>query len=249
MKQVLLNWMKRLRDSMYRDSPLQKDIQHIQSLAEEAVWHHVFHESQRWSGTQKNLNIGRWAGGPSFFFVLKRIIEIQKPNYILEMGLGESSKFISSKLEEIPGAAHWILEHDERWIEIFQNSNSLNPSSVIELSPLVHVEHQEDGINGLAYQSVRTDHWQKADLIVVDGPQGRGEYARANVLDLVPHLHPDRSFAVLFDDTHRQGEQNTVGEFLDRLHSAGITAHRADFGGLKACSIVCSQDLVWLLTV
>ena len=73
----------------------------ILSQTRELEWAHIFHDSIRGKECLQNLplNIGRWAGNYSLFYLLNRILMDYKPKSILEFGLGESSKFISTYLE------------------------------------------------------------------------------------------------------------------------------------------------------
>ena len=108
---------------------------------------------------------------------------------------------------------------------------------------------REDGIEGLAYAGVAEVHWERADVIVVDGPHGRGRYARSNVLDFVPHVDADRSFVILFDDSQRPGEANTIDELVKRFSDRGVEVHVGHYSGIKRCTVVCSKGLGWLKTL
>ena len=86
-------------------------LNHIQS--KELEWAHIYHDSIRGKKHIENLslNIGRWAGNYSFFYVLNRILNDYKPEKILDLGLGESSKLISTYLEHyLPNSTHTIVE-------------------------------------------------------------------------------------------------------------------------------------------
>jgi hypothetical protein len=58
------------------------------SHLKEIEWAHIYHDSIR--GIEwiqgLSLNIGRWAGNYSFFYVLNRILMDYKPKNILELG-------------------------------------------------------------------------------------------------------------------------------------------------------------------
>jgi len=84
----------------------------------EIIWSQIFHDSIRNKTSLKNLplNIGRWAGNYSLFYVLFRILNDFKPKKILELGLGESSKFISVFIQNyLNDSIHLIIEQDESW--------------------------------------------------------------------------------------------------------------------------------------
>ena len=87
MKRVIMSWLKKLFNGVYQDSLLQRDIKRSAGMSEEAVWHHVLNGSfgKEAGSDSLPLNLGRWAGGASFFYVLHRILQTTKPAYILEM--------------------------------------------------------------------------------------------------------------------------------------------------------------------
>jgi hypothetical protein len=249
MKSKLKKWAKMLFNVVYEGSLLQRDIRKAQGLSEEAVWHHVFRESFR-QGEDLPLHMGRWAGGASFFYVLHRVLDAVQPAYVLEMGLGESTKFIAHHAARSERTCrHVVIEHDTNWIRHFESREALGGKSVIEMVPLATRSGSEDGVRGLAYEAIDAAHWNQAQVVVIDGPYGRGEFARSNVLDWVPYLTPERSFVALFDDSHRSGELRTIAEFMARLEAAGIAAKRREYGGSKSCTLVCSSDLSWLTTL
>ena len=252
MKRAIMSWLKELFNRVYQDSLLQRDIKRLAGMSEEAVWHHVLNGSfgKEEGSDSLPLNLGRWAGGASFFYVLHRILQTTEPGYVLEMGLGESSKFISHHAAmESSLKHHFIIEHDQKWIDYFVKNLCLMRNPRLNFMTFEDRVEQTDGINGLAYTAIPEEHWLKVDLIVIDGPFGRGEFARSNVLALVPFLNDSRPFVLLFDDAHRMGETNTINELMKRLAQAGIKAHRAEYGGSKQCTVVCSKGHAWLKTL
>ena len=84
------------------------------------------------------LNIGRWAGNYSFFYALHRILKDGQPTSILELGLGESSKFISTYLDNhLLSSFHTIIEQDISWMNNFKNTFHLSPRSQIHYFPTI----------------------------------------------------------------------------------------------------------------
>ena len=251
MKRKLVSWLQMLFNAVYSGSLLERDLKKASNISEEGVWHHVFNQSFRAKEPNRNLpiNMGRWAGGASFLYILHRILEATRPVYILEMGLGESSKFISHFLSvnQYP-CKHIVVEHDEEWVRFYSEQVALSERTEVEVVPVVHRKNRADGIEGLVYQSIREEHWTQADLIVIDGPFGRGKHARSNVLDFVDYLSPKRPFVLVFDDAQRPGEQNTIKELLQRLDAAGIEVHIGKFGGIKQCIVISSSEFAWIKT-
>jgi hypothetical protein len=67
-------------------------------LLKDLEWANIYRDSIRGKEWLEKLplNVGRAAVNYNFFYVLNRILNDYKPNRILEFGLGESSKFIST---------------------------------------------------------------------------------------------------------------------------------------------------------
>lgn len=251
MKRVLTSWLQKLFNAVYSGSLLERDLKKASNITEEGVWHHVFNQSFRTNEDNRDLklNIGRWAGGASFMYILYRILEATRPSYILEMGLGESTKFISHFLATNEySCKHVVVEHNEEWVQFYSEHVQLSAQTEIEVVSVENRTNRPDGIEGLAYQHIKEEHWTQADLIVIDGPFGRGTYARSNVLDFVDYLSPKRPFILVFDDAQRPGEQNTIQELLQRLDAAGIESHVGKFGGIKQCIVISSSEFAWLKT-
>ena len=101
----------------------------------ELNWANIYHDSIRGKKEIEalSLNIGRWAGNYAFFYVLHTILSKGKPTNVLELGLGESTKFISTYLKNyLPQTSHIVIEHDESWISFFNSSFELNSNSKID---------------------------------------------------------------------------------------------------------------------
>ena len=71
----------------------------MQSMQEQ-IWAHKFHDSIRGLKGVNEVSyfIGNWAGNYTFFYLLSRLMQEFKFERILELGLGESSKFITTFL-------------------------------------------------------------------------------------------------------------------------------------------------------
>jgi hypothetical protein len=71
---------------------------HDRNYPRENYWANVFHDSIRGYKELQNLslNIGRFAGSYSMFYLLSRILKDYMPQNVLELGIGETTKFIST---------------------------------------------------------------------------------------------------------------------------------------------------------
>lgn len=221
-------------------------------LLEENVWHHVFRESFRttqWK-SELALSIGRWAGGASFFYILHRVLEDVKPEKVVELGLGESSKLISSYASNEDWLkSHIILEHSKTWIAAFCDRFQLSENSEIRRHDLFGKTQNCGFTDSLRYRDIEIDIWQHATLVVVDGPFGSESYSRMNSLDFIRQLLPESRFVLILDDSHRVGEKETLTEIRNLLSAQKITYHEKEYGGMKSCTIVCSHHFPWLASL
>lgn len=212
---------------------------HVQELE----WAHIFHDSIRGKKyiEELSLNIGRWAGNYSFFYVLNRILSDYKPEKILDLGLGESSKLISTYLEHyLPHSNHTIVEQDEKWALAFSNRFQLSERSKIVHCPLQVVEIK--GFQSQSYTHFKENITGKFDLYIVDGPFGSERYSRYDIISLVENFDASDEFIIMMDDTNRPGERDTRNDIVSLLKSKNISHHLGDYQGNKTVSVICSDQ-------
>lgn len=207
----------------------------------ELEWAHIYHDSIRGKKWLEDLplNIGRWAGNYSFFYVLNRILYDYKPKQILELGLGESSKFISSYLEnDLINSRHVIVEQSEEWIKEFQSKFTLSNKSEVFLCPLV--EGEIEGYRSNFYDGFTDTIKGKFDLYIVDGPFGSSRYSRYDIVSKVRELELGDEFIILFDDTNRKGEKDTLADVLRIFKDKNIDVFINNYVGNKTNTIIAT---------
>ena len=212
------------------------------SLSREIEWAHIYHDSIRGKDYIQNLglNVGRWAGNYSFFYILNRILSDYRPKRILDLGLGESSKFISTYLaHSLFESHHTVVEQDLNWISAFSEKFNLCERSKIIHCPII--ETQIKGFPTLSYQNFEENVSGEYDLFIVDGPFGSDRYSRIDILSLVQKFEKAKEFIIIVDDSHRPGEQDTVEEICNCLKNKGISYHRADYSGSKQNTVIASE--------
>ena len=211
-------------------------------LTQELEWAHVFHDSIKGKPWLENLslNIGRWAGSYSFFYILHRILQDYKPNSILEMGLGESTKFISTYLQNyLTTTSHFIVEHDVNWANTFVEKFNLTSHSTI-----LHCALEQKEVNGFttnSYGNLQNQINSKFELYIIDGPFGSDRYSRYDMFNLAQTLVPSDEFIILFDDTHRKGEEDTINAIIHLLEQKQIPVFVQSYEGVKKSTIVATS--------
>jgi hypothetical protein len=213
----------------------------------ELEWANIYHDSIRGKKPIEDLslNIGRWAGNYSFFYVLNRILSDYKPNSIIEFGLGESSKFITTFIKYyIPNCQHTILEQSKEWEKEFKNRFELDKNTTIVFCPL-----ETKIINGFEVNSY-ADFSSKIIgdyvLYIVDGPFGSKRYSRYDIVFLVEKFELNKEFIILLDDTHRIGEVDTLNKIISILRINKIKFHVGHYEGNKRVTVICSESYKYL---
>lgn len=205
----------------------------------ELDWANVYHDSirgQKWMN-DVSLNIGRWAGNYAFFYVLNRILLDYKPKRILEFGLGESTKFVSTFLDNyLFESKHIVIEQDKSWLESFKSRFSLSKNSEVIICPIekkiVH-NHEVNFYEGLA-KHINGNF----DLYIIDGPFGSKRYSRYDIVSIIENCKADDEFVIIFDDYNRTGEQDTVNVIIDTLQQKGMEFHKGIYQGVKSVCVI-----------
>ncbi|MBW4360362.1 hypothetical protein [Flavobacterium taihuense] len=214
----------------------------LESQNRELEWAHIYHDSirgKKWI-EELPLNVGRWAGNYSFFYVLNRILSDYMPEKILDLGLGESSKFISAYIENyLFESSHIIVEQDKNWIDSFQERFKLSTNSKIIHCPIAVKE--VNGFNVKLYQDFNEKIIEKFDLYIIDGPFGSERFSRYDIISLVERITEDDQFIIIMDDTDRKGERDTLNEIKKLLSSKEINYYIGEYTGNKIVTIIASE--------
>lgn len=211
------------------------------ALSRENEWAHIYHDSIRGKEFIQNLglNVGRWAGNYSFFYILNRILSDFRPKGILDLGLGESSKFISTYLSNyLLESTHTVVEQDKNWIDAFSERFELCERSKIVYCPVV--ENQLNGYPIFSYENFEEKVTEKYDLFIVDGPHGSDRFSRFDIVSLVRKFEKGKEFILIMDDTHRVGELDTIIEICSILSKNEIEYHRGDYSGIKQNTVLAT---------
>lgn len=153
---------------------LGKSISHANRQSDEITYAEIFKstiEDSKWM-TNKTFSPGRWAVGYQVLYVLYRILNEIRPQTILEIGLGQSTRMIAQYVEASPEVYHRVVEHDSSWIDFFSKQYALSPRSQI-----VQLDWDFINYNGAANVRCYRDfsaqfNDQRFDLILIDGPLG-----------------------------------------------------------------------------
>ena len=205
-------------------------------------WANIYHDSIRGKEWLNNLslNIGRWAGDYSFFYILNRILNDYRPMEILELGLGESSKFISAYLDNsLIESNHTIIEQSSQWENVFNDRFTLSSRSSVHILPLQ--QKKVKGFETKGYEKIEEFITKKYDLYIVDGPFGSSNYSRYDILDIMRKMNKKDEFILIFDDLERQGEKQTFDDLIEFFKEKEIKVHIQYYEGTKSVAVVGTE--------
>ena len=221
-------------------------------LSREILWANVFHDTVRGSSWLKDqtFSLGRWAIGYPFAYVLYRVLDEARPGSILELGLGQSTRFTAQYAAANPGTEHVVIEHDEEWISFFSENYPVPKSTKICLCPW-------DFENFMGAKNVRVfkdfhkvTAGRRFNLILIDAPLGGDmkDYARIDVLKEMPGCLAE-SFIILIDDYNRAAERRTGSQMLKNLKENNIPFFTGSYIGEKETYVICSADNKFVRTM
>ena len=223
---------------------------HLQNM--ELEWAHVFHDSIRGKPWLESLplNIGRWAGNYSYFYVLCRLLNDYQPAKIIEFGVGESSKVVSAFLEnQLPESQHIIVEEDQQWAAAFSDRFTLGQRSQISLLPIAE-KQTPDGVPYKGYQGIESlVENTKYDLYLVDGPKGSTHCSRYDIAVAMEAIEAGDEFIVLIDDHNRLGEQETADRVQQLLRDKGLTIFSGQYMGNASQIVIATPKYRFATTL
>lgn len=218
--------------------------------SKENEWANIYNDSIRGKTFLKDLplNIGRWAGNYTFFYLLNRILSDFKPQSILEFGVGESTKFITAYLlSELKDTTHIAIEQDEEWARVFINKNVLSKNSRILICPLY-----KDLVKGHItnfYQNLNSTVKSLYDFYIIDGPFGSNRFSRYDIVYLASNFPYNHEFIILIDDFNRAGEKETVVDLLKVLQVKGIKTYCSEYCGVKSVYLIGTEKFRYVTTL
>jgi 16S rRNA G966 N2-methylase RsmD len=239
-----LNTFQKTTESYYENT---------QKLLMENNWCNVFNSAIRGNVWFYDvpLNVGRWAGNYSFFYVLFRILNDTKPLKILELGLGESTKMIQAYIKNYNQTSSCTsIEHSLEWIEVKKKSGiSEKYINIVQVELAEEIVNECQTIRYSNLVEVLSERKEKYNLIIIDGPLGSDCFSRSNIIDIVQNGLLNDEFIIIMDDVNRKGEQETSQVLINFLNKRGYIFHVGHYSGEKDQLIIVSKELKYLTSL
>jgi len=188
----------------------------------------------------KTFTLRGGAANYSFIFILYMVLDLIKPENILEFGIGQTS-LVTTQFAKFYNKDLTIVEHNQEWINIFQKRLNIGSKTKIVHKNLINFLCE--GENSDKYDSlddITKD--KKFNLIIIDGPIGVDrKYPRTNILDLIPE-YLDENFVIILDDAEREGEKNTANLIFKALEKNNIAYSKSYKTALKTQLLISSKN-------
>jgi len=224
---------------------VEKEMAAVSRKADECLWGMIFNSTVMDSSWLSGVAFspGRWAVGYSYLYVAYRILEEMRPKRILDIGMGQSTRMFARYVATHEDAELVVVEGNASWIDFFGPTiPATSRMRIVKLDYAFEDHGPATGVRVFAgfEQALKGE---KFDMVSVDAPFGGDMtyYSRVDVLKLIPSGMAKR-FAIMFDDTERGPEINTVCEIRQRLSDAGVRTAYGEYGGTSTCSVICSED-------
>jgi len=152
----------------------------------------------------------------SLLYAILRAVTDLPVRSVLDIGAGESTLLLNALAQRDPGLRITTLETDRSWAE--------RVGSKVRHA-IHHVPLERKLINGretMGYADLGVLAGQRFDLVLVDGPPGAKRNSRWAALEVLSKCLGEE-FLVIFDDAERQGETDTILEFVQ--HTSGVNCH------------------------
>lgn len=151
------------------------------------------------------------AAGFSLMYLLARILAEQPIKAVVELGSGQSTLLID-RLKR-PETQHRCFENDANWYAALTPRLTSCDYRLCEL-----VERPIAGVTTRTYRNLDAGDF---DLLLVDGPTGQSRLSRLGCIEAIAG-NLCREFIIIFDDSQRPGEQETISEVMRLLDRTEI---------------------------
>jgi hypothetical protein len=191
------------------------------------------------------------AGNPSLQLVHFKILRLCRPQQILELGSGQTTKLLSCYQRQNSSAYILTLEQDENWLKKIRNEIAHDYRHVALEPKQFTCAGTGLKLSTSWYRDLPELHQRKFDYVLVDGPDHGGpgtehvDYSRSGILQHMPDILAP-SFIIVFDDAERYGETMTIQALDAILRACGIRFVRFERHGMKTQVAFCSPDFAFL---
>ncbi|HUU77813.1 MAG TPA: hypothetical protein VMX55_05665 [candidate division Zixibacteria bacterium] len=182
-----------------------------------------------------------FAANGSLIYLLLKILNEKHPDKILELGSGETTKLTYRYISENENTEALVLEDNSEWYnKLIGNFKSKRFNYTQSL--LKELTVAERICNWYSYDFSNEKNNSKYNLILIDGPLGTLRYSRLGIIKFLPNILDRNNFIIIFDDTSRKGEQDTIGILKNVFAKEKIEFISVEVYGYKKQTCLASKN-------
>lgn len=191
-----------------------------------------------------DIKIKPWgyAANWSLLYFLIKLLDEKKPNKILELGSGETTKLLFRYIKENISSDVIVLEDNIEWF----NNNKMN--FIAErfsylCKPLKELEVNKRICNWYSYDFLDLSQQEKKfNLVLIDGPKGIRRFSRLGIIKYLPDILDQTNYIIIFDDSSRKGEEDTIKIVLEKFDTIGLEYNKFNLYGIKKQTCIVSSN-------
>jgi hypothetical protein len=194
------------------------------------------------------------AANPSLQLLHLKILRFCRPQRVLELGSGQTTKLLSCYARENSSAYVLSLEQNESWVQRLKE-HVVHDYRHAPLQPTQFIcSGSKLRLTTMWYQDLPELREGHFDYVLVDGPDpgtpgtSHNDYSRSGILQYLPAILSP-SFVVVFDDAERYGEIMTMRALEDILKACRVQYVHFAVHGIKTQVVFCSRDHSYLRSV
>ncbi len=177
------------------------------------------------------------------YFLVKLLVE-KRPNKILELGSGETTKLLFRYVKENSSSDVLVLEDNIGWYNNIKQNFIAERFSYI-CKPLAELEVDDRLCNWYSYDFLELNQQEKKfNLILIDGPKGVRRFSRFGIVKYFFDIIDKDNFLIIFDDSSRKGEEDTINYLLQLFDEKKVDYTKFDLYGSKKQTCIASENFV-----
>ncbi len=197
--------------------------------------------------TQKNwtdlkIEPRGYAANCSLLYFLIKFLDEKKPNKVLELGSGQTTKLLFRYVKENSNSYVLVLEDNIEWFNNIKRNFISERFSYLH-KPLEELEVNDRMCNWYSYDFANINQQEKKfNLVLIDGPKGIRRFSRLGITKFLLEIIDQNNFVIIFDDSSRKGEEDTIKILLEKFDSIGLDYIKFNLYGSKKQTCFASNN-------
>jgi hypothetical protein len=193
----------------------------------EIVYQNIFNNQCLNAGISNDFYPVGDAANYSLLYLVFRILKENELETIIELGSGQTTLLIDRIKRTTTN--HICYEDDHHWFKLLEPKLQNTDYRYTELSNYIIDDISCDWYAHVEYEDF--------DFLLIDGPRGVERFSRLGCCELISRS-TGGEFIIVFDDSERRGEQDTIAHVCGILNRKGSKFKISQLRGNKEQTII-----------